>query len=128
VYDLTDPRRPKLIDTLATLDSAQAVTLVNGHAYIGFGSRGLSVFDVSDFSRPLALGNHNLPGRLVSIAASGGTLAAATHQGGLSVILAEEAPAATSLYLLASLAVLDLRPAGIEPGRWPEGLGCLGDA
>ncbi len=71
---------------VATADTARAVVVVGGHAFVADGAAGLTVLDVSDPVVPVLLTTLPLPGRAVSLDVAAGLAVVAALDAGVLVV------------------------------------------
>ena len=74
IYDVVDPRNPRLTGTCNTSGSATDVSVKGDFAYVADGSSGMQVVDVSDPARPQIVGSVALPSAATHLTLSTGSI------------------------------------------------------
>ena len=86
LYDIGNPRRPRLLSSLHTPGSPKGIVVRNGLAYVADDDHGLQVVDVSDPLHPRLVANLATPGLAYTPVLDGDRLYLASHRGGFQII------------------------------------------
>ncbi len=86
LYDLSDPRRPRLLSSLHTPGSPKGIVLHGDYAYVADDDHGLQVVDIQDPRRPRLVGRLETPGLAYTPVIAGDYLYLASHRGGFQII------------------------------------------
>ncbi len=86
IYDVGDPRQPRLLSSLHTPGSAKGVAVRGAHAYVADDDHGLQVVDIGDPGRPRIVANLATPGLAYTPKLAGDLLYLASHRGGFQII------------------------------------------
>ncbi len=86
LYDLRDPRRPRLLSSLHTPGSPKGIVVRGELAYVADDDHGLQVVDISDPLAPRIVANLATPGLAYTPFLEGDLLYLASHRGGFQII------------------------------------------
>ena len=86
LYDISNPRRPRLLSSLHTPGSPKGIVVQDGLAYVADDDHGLQVVDVSDPLRPRRVANLATPGLAYTPVLEDDRLYLASHRGGFQII------------------------------------------
>ncbi len=86
IYDVGDPRQPRLLSSLRTPGSAKGVAVRGDYAYVADDDHGLQVVDIGDPGRPRIVANLATPGLAYTPKLAGDLLYLASHRGGFQII------------------------------------------
>ncbi len=100
IYDIGDPRQPRLLSSLHTPGSPKGIVVRDDIAYVADDDHGLQVVDIGDPRQPRLIANLATPGLAYTPLLVGDLLYLASHRGGFQIIDVSD-PAAPQL--LASL-------------------------
>ncbi len=86
IYDVRQPRAPRLVGNLRTPGSTKGVWVERGHAFIADDDHGLQVADVSDPARPHLVAELPLAGLAYTFERGPRYLYLAAHHGGVHIL------------------------------------------
>ncbi len=86
LYDLRNPRRPRLLSSLHTPGSPKGIVVRGELAYVADDDHGLQVVDISDPLAPRIVANLATPGLAYTPFLAGDLLFLASHRGGFQII------------------------------------------
>ncbi len=86
IYDVRQPRAPRLVGTLRTPGSTKGVWVERGHAFIADDDHGLQVADVSDPAHPRRVAELPLTGLAYTFERGPRYLYLAAHHGGVHIL------------------------------------------
>lgn len=86
LYDIGDPRRPRLLSSFHTQGSPKGVVVRDGVAYVADDDHGLQIIDVRDPRRPRQLSSLLTSGLAYTPVLAGDLLYLASHRGGFQIV------------------------------------------
>lgn len=86
IYDVKNPKRPRLLSTFHTPGSAKGVVVRDGVAYVADDDHGLQIVDVRDALKPTLISNLPLNGLAYTPVIEKNILYMASHHGGFQII------------------------------------------
>lgn len=86
LYDLHEPRRPRLLSSLHTPGSPKGIVVRGDIAYVADDDHGLQVVDIANPRRPRLIANLATPGLAYTPLLDGDLLYLASHRGGFQII------------------------------------------
>ncbi len=86
IYDVSEPKRPRLLSTFHTPGSSKGVTVRDNLAYVADDDHGLQIVDVADPTAPKLAAALALTGLAYTPVLDGDRLFMASHHGGFQII------------------------------------------
>lgn len=86
IYNVQNPKRPRLVSTFHTPGSAKGVVVRDGIAYVADDDHGLQIVDVRDAAKPTLISNLPLNGLAYTPLIERNILYMASHHGGFQII------------------------------------------
>ena len=86
IYDVSQPREPKLLSSFHTPGSPKGVIVRNGFAFICDDDHGLQIVDVTNPLKPIFIAHLPLSGLAYTMDLKGDTLYIASHRGGFHIV------------------------------------------